>query len=107
MSESHDIVTSMSDTHLKPQDALPLPDDLSACHALIVELASSVNGLTNCRQQLAEENDELKLTIENLLRRLKGHRRERFEDPNQLKLDFNDPATQEALADAIDEAERV
>jgi transposase len=101
----------MSDTHVESpreaQDAPPLPDDLSACHALIVELVSSLNGLTNCRQKLAEENDELKLTIESLLLRLKGHRRERFEDPNQLKLDFNDPATQEALADAVDEAERV
>ena len=48
----------------------PQPDDLAACHALIVELASSVNGLTNCREKLAHENEELKLTIENLLHRL-------------------------------------
>src|SRR5262249_40737985 len=53
-------------------------------------------------------NDELALTIQKLLARLYGHRRERFDDPAQGKLSFGDePAAQDGLADAAAEAERI
>lgn len=89
-------------------DAL-LPGNLSASHALIAELASSVQALQGCREQLTQENEELKLTINKLLIRLRGNRSERMvDDPNQQQLDFgNDPAAQDALADAAAEAERI
>jgi hypothetical protein len=41
--------------------------------------------LQDVRQQLAHENEELKLTIEKLLARLRGNRSERnIDDPDQL-----------------------
>lgn len=99
-----------------------LPQDVKACHALIAELTSQLHSqdtlvgeqsrtlgeLQNSRQQLSQENVELKLTVERLLARLYGRRSERVEDANQLKLDFSqDPAAAEALADAAEEAERI
>ena len=118
------------------QDAPLLPQDVAACHALIAKLSSHNADLTSHnadlssrltnhetlvveqahtlvelhtrRQELAEENEELKLTINKLLARLAGHRSERVVDPNQLQLAFgDDPAAQDALADAAEEAERI
>jgi transposase len=110
-------------------DALPLPPDVEACHALIANLTArhaefvsrlqsqstlvgeqsrTLDELQGSREQLAQENAELKLTIERLLKRLYGRRSERVEDADQLKLDFRqDPAAAEALADAAEEAERI
>ena len=110
-------------------DALSLPHDVEACHALIAEfiarqteLAGSLRSqgtlvdeqlrtldeLQGAREQLSQENAELKLTIERLLARLYGRRSERVEDPHQLTLDFShDPLAAEALADAAEEAERI
>ena len=89
------------------QDATPLPKDLDACQALIAkltshntELASRLQGhetlaveqsqtlveMQGVREQLSQENQELKLTIDKLLARLHGNRSERHvDDPNQLK----------------------
>ena len=98
------------------QDAPSLPPDLGACHALIVakeallvEQAAAIVDLQSVRQQLSQENEELLLTITKLLARLAGHQRERVVcDPNQLPLDFgDDPAAQDALADAAEEAEKI
>ena len=73
------------------QDAPPLPNDLPACHALLLELARTLNELQGSRQVLSQENEELKLTIAKLLEQMYGHRRERvLVDPNQLPLDFGD-----------------
>ena len=117
-------------------ESLSLPQDVTACHALIGELSArqtellaahaelsarlhsqdtlvgeqsrTLDELQNFRQRLAQENAELKLTVERLLARLYGRRSERVEDANQLKLDFRqDPAAAEALADAAEEAERI
>ena len=117
-------------------DALSLPQDVKACHALIAEFSSrqmelmashadlssrlhsqhtlvgeqsrTLDELQNFRQQLSQENAELKLTVERLLARLYGRRSERVEDANQMKLNFGqDPAAAEALADAAEEAERI
>ena len=99
-----------------------LPQDLKACHALIAELSTrlrsqdalaleqsrTLDELQNFRQQLSQENTELKLTVERLLARLYGRRSERVEDADQLKLNFGqDPAAGEALMDAAEEAERI
>jgi transposase len=106
-----------------------LPQDVEACHALIValttqeaELSSRLHSqntlvgeqsrtlgeLHEAREQLARENIELQLTIKQLLARLYGRRSERVEDPTQLKLNFqDDPQAAEALVDAAEEAERI
>ncbi len=91
------------------RETAALPQEVPACHALIAELAASVGELSNDKLQLAQENEELKLTITRLLLQLRGHRRERFvEDPNQRKLDLGDEAEmKDALADAVAEARTI
>jgi transposase len=118
------------------QDAANLPKDLDACHVLIAELSARLSGnqsllnhkdnllvqkesllveqataivnLQSSREELTQENEELNLAIQKLLARLYGHRRERFDDPAQGKLDFgNDGAVQDGLADAATEAEKI
>jgi len=90
-------------------DATPLPPDLDACHGLIVEQAQTLAEMQQSREQLSQQIEELQLTITKLLQRLAGHRSERvIDDPNQLKLSFgDDPAAQDALADAAAEAEKI
>jgi len=111
------------------QDATDLPKDLDACHALITELsarlsrnefvvteketllveqATTIVDLQASREKLTQENEELNLTIQKLLAQFYGHRRERFDDPAQGKLNFaDDVAVQDGLADAAAEAERI
>ncbi len=111
------------------QDATDLPKDLDACHVLIAELsarlchnasavteketllveqATAIVDLQASREKLTQENEELNLTIQKLLARLYGHRRERFDDPAQGKLHFgDDSAVQDGLADAAAEAEKI
>jgi transposase len=93
------------------QDAHSLPDDLDACHTLIAEQATALLNLSATREQLSQENQELHLTIQKLLARLRGHRSERSVDPNQQQLDFgddlSDAAVQDGLADAAAEAEQI
>jgi transposase len=88
---------------------LSLPQDVGACHALIAEQLHTLDELHGAREELSQENAELKLTIERLLARLYGRRSERLvEDPNQQKLHFgDDPAAAEALTDAAEESERI
>jgi transposase len=115
--------SSPCDVYIVMDDATPLPKDVKACHTLIAGLTSRLHRhetlvveqsealveLQGAREQLSQENEELKLTIKKLLARLYGNRRERHvDDPNQLKLDFgDDPAEADALADAAAEAERI
>ncbi len=81
---------------------------LNSQDTLVGEQSRTLDELQNFRQQLAQENAELKLTVERLLARLYGRRSERAEDANQMKLNFGqDPAAAEALADAAEEAERI
>ncbi|MBM3271496.1 MAG: IS66 family transposase, partial [Candidatus Sericytochromatia bacterium] len=85
------------------QDAPSLPQDLSGCHALLSEQSAALVELQAAREKLSQENAELNLTIEKLLA---GHRRERFDDPAQLKLDLRgDEAAAEGAADAAADAE--
>ena len=91
------------------QDATSLPHDVDGCHALIVEQATAIAGLQAAREKQAQELAELNLTIQKLLARLAGHRSERHaEDPHQKQLDFgHDPAVQDGLADAADDAQEI
>jgi transposase len=99
----------MQDARTDPAIATPLPNDLESCHALILELASSVGELRECNQQRAQKIEEQELVITRLLLLLRGNRSERVvEDPQQLKLDFGDqPTSEEALIEAALEAERI
>lgn len=92
-----------------PPDTPPLPADLPACHALLVEQALSLVELQQSRAQLSQEIEDLKLTVTKLVLQLQGHRRERMVvDPNQLPLDFGDgAAANDALADAAAEAQKI
>lgn len=90
------------------QDAHALPEDLDACHALLVEQATAIVDLAATREQLSQENEALNLAIQKLLARLRGHRSERSADPAQGKLDFgDDPSVPDGLADAAAEAEQM
>jgi len=112
-------------------DGSSWPQDLDACHRLIEQLSlerdelssrlqsqdaftteqsRTVVELEHSRQELREENDELKLTVRKLMDRLYGRQSERFiVDPDQLPLHFGEDeqgAAAEALAEAVLEAER-
>jgi regulator of replication initiation timing len=60
-----------------------LPPEVPACHALITELSTAIVDLKSAQDKLSQENVELNLTIQKLLAQLRGHRRERHEDPAQ------------------------
>jgi transposase len=88
-----------------------LASRLESQETFAAEQSRTVLDLAEARQQLSQENDELKLTVQKLMQRLYGTRRERFlADPNQLPLDFGDAdeaaAAAEALAEAVLEAEQ-
>jgi transposase len=88
------------------QDAHALPNDLDACHVLLVEQATAIIDLATAREKLSQEVETLNLAIQKLLARLQGHRSERSVDPNQQELDFgDDPSVADGLADAAAEAE--
>jgi len=81
----------------------PIPDDLEACKAIIVEQAEVITKL----HQTVQEQE---LTINELLQRAYRNRSERYqEDPTQLMFDFGDTPevadAAEGLAEAVAEAE--
>lgn len=91
-----------------PSSSPSLPANLPACHALLAEQSAALMELQATREQLAQENSELNLTIQKLLARLRGHRSERHDDPAQQQLDFgDDPAVHEGLTDAAAEQAEV
>src|SRR5688500_3335288 len=90
-----------------------LPQDLSACHALLTaketllaEQSSALMELQSSREKLSQENEELNLTIQRLLQRLAGHRSERHADPAQQQLPFSDDPIEQGVADAAEEQAR-
>jgi transposase len=98
----------MQDANSSSPSSSSLPANLSACHALIAEQASALMEVQSAREQLAQENVELNLTIQKLLARLRGQRSERHEDPDQQQLDFGDDGALPAgLADAAAEQAEV
>jgi transposase len=98
-------------------NASALPNDLAACHALIIEQGKQLvqRDYTIAEQAkavvaLKQLSDEQQLTIAELLQQAYRNRSERYrEDPNQLKLDFgNTPEAADAaegLAQAVEESE--
>ena len=92
-----------------PPDGPPLPADLSACHALLVEQARALLELQKLLTESSQENEELKLTMTKLILQLQGHRRERVVvDPNQLPLDFgDDPTAKDTQAEVLAQAQKI
>ncbi len=84
-----------------------MPADLTGCHALIEQLACTVNSQTNTInsqthtiEQLRREKQELEVAFADALQRAFRKRSERYiNDPNQLRLDLGDT---DAVADAAE-----
>jgi transposase len=92
-----------------PAEATPLPEDLAACHALILEQARTLIESQASHNDLRLQVDSLKAYVTKLLDQLYGRRRERMIcDPKQQTLVFgDDPAARDALAEAASEAEKI
>jgi transposase len=91
------------------EQPLHIPDDLTACQALVVQLAQTITEQGQTITSLQQKVEEQQLTIAELIQRAFRHRSERYlEDPNQLKLDFGDtPDAADAaagLTQAVEEA---
>ena len=79
-------------------EVLVIPDDLESCQRLLrellsvqVELTETCESLRDRQEKLEQENEELQLTIKDLLRQLYGRRSERFvEGRGQQHFDFGD-----------------
>ncbi|MCH8881804.1 MAG: IS66 family transposase [Planctomycetes bacterium] len=89
--------------------AITMPANLTACHALIEQLACTVDSLTNANETLRQEKEEIELAFNLWMHRIFAKRSERYlDDPNQLKLDLggddNAADAAEGLAQAIEEA---
>ena len=96
---------------MSSSSAIPLPNDLTACQALIEQLALTIEEQSQQIQRLNEERQEQELRITELLRLAFLKRRERYlADPKQLKLDFPDlPGIDdlvESLTAAVEEQEQ-
>ncbi len=91
------------------QDAPHIPTDLDAAQTLILEQARTMLDIQKSREVLSQENAELKLQIEKLIRQLYGRKTERvIDDPNQLTLNFgDDDKSSDAVADAVHEAQAI
>jgi transposase len=94
------------------QDAatkIAMPASLDACHALIGQLASTVDALTDANETLRQEKERIQAEFALWVQRLFARRSERYlNDPNQLKLDLGDgdhaADAAEGLAQAVEEA---
>jgi len=91
--------------------SITIPTNLSACHALIEQLACTVDSQTHVIETLRQEKQEIELAFTVWMHRLFAKRSERYlDDPNQLKLDLGDDdnATDaaEGLAQAVEESGR-
>jgi transposase len=87
------------------KEPLSIPDNVSACQALIGELARTIEEINTKNQQLAQERDEWKLAFDELFQKAFRHRSERYlEDPQQMKLDFGDTAEAADAAAGLSEA---
>ena len=74
---------------MKTPDAIP--QDLTACQTLIVEMAGVISTLSATNEQLGQTTEELLLTVQRLQKLLFGRRSERYvEDPGQQHLVFPD-----------------
>jgi transposase len=88
---------------------IAMPVDRAGCHALIEQLACTVDSQTSTIEQLRREKQEIELALAELLQRAFRNRSERYlNNPNQLRLDFKDTDdaadAAEGLAQAVEEA---
>ena len=88
---------------------IAMPTNLTACHALVEQLACTVDSQHNANEKLRRKIQDLELAFNALMRRIFAKRSERYLDnPNQLKLDLgeSDAAADaaEGLAQAVEEA---
>ncbi|MHC4563988.1 MAG: IS66 family transposase [Planctomycetota bacterium] len=88
---------------------MAMPVSLDACHALIEQLASTVDELTDANEALRQEKERIQAEFTLWMHRIFARRSERYlNDPNQLKLDLggDDQAADaaEGLAEAAEEA---
>ena len=88
---------------------ITIPANLTACQALIEQLACTVDSLTSANETLRQEKQDIELAFNLWMRRIFAKRSERYlNDPNQLKLDLgeDDAAADaaEGLAQAVEEA---
>lgn len=98
--------------------AITMPTNLGACHALIEQLActvdaqhNTIHSQTNAIETLRQEKQAIELAFTVWMHRLFARRSERYlNDPNQLKLDLGDDDNAadaaEGLAQAVEEAGR-
>ena len=88
---------------------ITLPHDLAGCQVLIEQQAYTIISQTNTIDLLRREKQELEVAFAELMRRRFLHRSERYlENPDQLRIDFNDTAdaadAAEGLAQAVEES---
>ena len=88
---------------------ITMPTNLTACHALIEQLACTVDSQANANEKLRQEKQEIELAFNLWMHRIFAKRSERYlDDPNQLKLDLggDDNAVDAAdgLAQAVEDA---
>ncbi len=104
-------------------DAYEIPEELGSCQSLLVELQRQLRELLAHRDEsdktseelhstvesLRQERDELKLTIQQLLHRLYGHRSEKLKEGlGQQHLEFGEgPEAATSAADTANEIETV
>ena len=75
----------------KTERQIPMPTTLADAHALIEQLACTVDSQSNTIDELRRNTQDLELTIVELLQRAFRNRSERYIDnPDQLRLDFQD-----------------
>jgi transposase len=97
----------MSDT----TTPISLPKDVADCHALIEQLAETVNEQAEKIESLSREKEDWRLAYSAILQARFRRRAERYvQDPNQLKLDFGDTPevadAAEGLHQAVAESEQ-
>ena len=88
-----------------------MPADLAGRHALIEQLACTVDSQTHTIEQLRREKQEIEVAFAEYIERLFRKRSERYiQNPHQLRLDLGNTEAAadaaEGLAQAVDEASR-
>jgi transposase len=90
---------------------ITMPADLAGSHALIEQLACTVDSQTHTIEQLRREKQEVEVAFAEYIERLFRKRSERYiHDPSQLRLDLGNTEAAadaaEGLAQAVEEASR-
>ncbi len=89
----------------KIERQIPMPTTLADAHAFIEQLVSTNEELRRSNNNLNREKQDLELTIVELLQRAFRNRSERYiENPDQLRLDFQDSDDAADAADGLAQA---